>query len=290
MDKKLFPNHIYFRYINKHPLNDLIILDYGYENCSPNKPQIGPSQKPRCSLHFVVSGKGYFEIDGQTYEITANQIFIVPMHAITNYYPDRTDPWSYFWIGLYGSKTEQMLKDVGLTKQTPIYKPKDCQKIQDALVQLITLPSNINADFYSLSTYFYILNILFQEYHKSNPQQKVTNADTYVQYVLNYIENNYANDDLMNLKTISDQIFLNPIYLNRIFTQKIGLPIYSYLTQFRIQKACTLLEDNSLSIQSIAMQVGYSNPLYFSRIFKKYKNISPQKYREIIIAEARKDL
>lgn len=289
MKKKILPLDVYFRYINNHPLNDLKILDYGYENCRPDKPQIGPSQKPRYSFHFVVSGKGYFYLNEKKYEVRANQIFVVPMHAVTNYYPDPANPWSYFWLEIHGAKAEHLMLEVGLTKNSPIYAPKNHLKIRNDFIKLITLPGNVNADYYSLSTFFDIMDILYKEYKSSTPDNKRSNTDSYVQYVLTYMENNYANNELMNLKIIGDQIFLNPIYLNRIFTEKVGTPIYSYLTQFRLQKACELLEKTEDSVSSIAKKIGYENPLHFSRMFKKYKNISPQKYREIIATTVRKE-
>ena len=56
-----------------------------------------------------------------------------------------------------------------------------------------------------------------------------------------------------------------------------------YLTGLRIDKAKDFLADENLPVSEIAYLVGYSDPLYFSRIFKKTEQVSPQQYRKDIL-------
>lgn len=59
-----------------------------------------------------------------------------------------------------------------------------------------------------------------------------------------------------------------------------GEPPQSYLNRTVIEKAKTLLEDTALSVGEIALKLGFTDPLYFSRLFKKHCGISPKSYRE----------
>jgi transcriptional regulator GlxA family with amidase domain len=55
-----------------------------------------------------------------------------------------------------------------------------------------------------------------------------------------------------------------------------------YLINFRIEKACELMQANLLSIGDIARSVGYDDPLTFSKVFRKLKGVSPSKFRSSI--------
>lgn len=51
-----------------------------------------------------------------------------------------------------------------------------------------------------------------------------------------------------------------------------------YLTRFRIDEACVLLRSQGLSVSEAAFSSGFSDQLYFSRVFKRYKGVPPSKY------------
>ncbi|MFE5321576.1 helix-turn-helix domain-containing protein [Paenibacillus sp. NPDC056579] len=64
-------------------------------------------------------------------------------------------------------------------------------------------------------------------------------------------------------------------YIGQIFSKYAGLTIRNYIQQLRIQSAKYLLLESLPDIRNIAEQVGYDDPLYFSKIFKKFEGISP---------------
>ena len=64
-----------------------------------------------------------------------------------------------------------------------------------------------------------------------------------------------------------------------LFRKSIGVPLHKYITQVRLKEARRLLKYSSESISQIAYSVGYDDPLYFSRIFKKYYGVSPKLMR-----------
>jgi AraC-like DNA-binding protein len=61
-----------------------------------------------------------------------------------------------------------------------------------------------------------------------------------------------------------------------LFRKSIGVPLHKYITQVRLKEARRLLKYSSESISQIAYSVGYDDPLYFSRIFKRYYGVSPK--------------
>lgn len=85
--------------------------------------------------------------------------------------------------------------------------------------------------------------------------------------------------DPLSLRQIAGGIKVSPSYLSRIFNQEVQESLSSYVMQARVEKASELLSFSSMPIQQIASYVGFSDLNYFSRCFKKLKNMTPTEFR-----------
>lgn len=94
-----------------------------------------------------------------------------------------------------------------------------------------------------------------------------------------YISKNYGNETL-SVKDISDQVFLSASYVCTFFKNETGQTLNQYLTEYRMEKAKSLLADPRYKITEISSRVGYSDGNYFSKSFRKYTGLSPSEYRE----------
>ena len=95
---------------------------------------------------------------------------------------------------------------------------------------------------------------------------------------IHLIEKRYSEN--LSLEEICQKISVSKNYFCYLFKREMGVSIWSYLTNVRLQHAKKLLEETELRSYEIAFQVGYDNPSYFSKIFKKYENMTPNEYRE----------
>ncbi|MCR5226702.1 MAG: response regulator [Eubacterium sp.] len=93
-----------------------------------------------------------------------------------------------------------------------------------------------------------------------------------------YILANFQKD--ISLDDVSREIDISPYYFSKIFKENTGENFIDYLTTLRIDKAKELLETTDLSMKELCGEVGYANPNYFSRIFKKIVGLSPTEYKE----------
>ena len=82
------------------------------------------------------------------------------------------------------------------------------------------------------------------------------------------------------LDELSDELFLSKYYLCRIFKEYSGFTITEYINIFRIKKAAQMLENSSASISEVASALGYDSVTYFERVFKKFMNVTPLKYKK----------
>ncbi|MDR2951963.1 MAG: response regulator [Treponema sp.] len=93
-----------------------------------------------------------------------------------------------------------------------------------------------------------------------------------------YIDRNFSGADI-SLHSTAIYVGISPNHLSTVFAQETGENFIEYLTRVRIEKAKQLLSDTSMKSANIAYETGFSDPHYFSYIFKKNAGVSPREYR-----------
>lgn len=93
-----------------------------------------------------------------------------------------------------------------------------------------------------------------------------------------YINENFYKD--ISLEDVSRHVDISTYYFSKLFKEETNENFIEHLTNIRIEHAKKLLQDKELSIKQICLETGYSEPNYFSRIFKKNVGITPTEYRD----------
>lgn len=89
----------------------------------------------------------------------------------------------------------------------------------------------------------------------------------------------------ISMEQTAEYVNLSPYYFSKLFKLQTGENFSDYLTRLRIEEAKRLIAERSLSLKEICYEVGYKDPNYFSRVFKKAVGISPSEYRQQIETE-----
>jgi two-component system response regulator YesN len=92
-----------------------------------------------------------------------------------------------------------------------------------------------------------------------------------------YIHTNYGKD--ITLENVSKEVNVSPNYFSKLFKDETGSNFIDYLTMLRIEKAKVMLSDSKYYNKEICYQIGYSDPNYFSRIFKKIVGVTPTEFK-----------
>lgn len=100
----------------------------------------------------------------------------------------------------------------------------------------------------------------------------------YVKKISEYIEENYNKD--ISLVQVANYIGFSSFYLSKLIKESLEINYVTYVTTIRIEKAKQLLIENQLNISEVAYEVGYSEPKYFSNVFKKMVGMTPSSYRK----------
>lgn len=96
-----------------------------------------------------------------------------------------------------------------------------------------------------------------------------------------YIEIHYS--ESLTLEGVAEIVGLSPFYLSKLFKDRFGMTFIDYLTEVRITHAKNQLMDQGKSFKEICYAIGYKDPNYFSRVFKKQTGTSPTEFRKATI-------
>ncbi len=115
--------------------------------------------------------------------------------------------------------------------------------------------------------------------------QKVENnrsekSESLIEKAESFINRNYMKD--LSLDDISRYCNISSYYFSKLFKQETGENYVEYLSRVRIENAKKMLSDSEASIKEISYSVGFSDPNYFSRAFKKYEGVSPTEYKDAL--------
>ncbi|MDO5293049.1 MAG: helix-turn-helix domain-containing protein [bacterium] len=138
------------------------------------------------------------------------------------------------------------------------------------------LPELLNMNDLSELQKWFLTKIILSARNVHSKKHEYTN--NIVEQAKDYINANYNHD--LSLEGVSRQVDVSSYYFSKLFKDVVGMNFIEYVTKVRIQVAKSLLKEANLTIKEVCADCGYSDPNYFSRIFKKYEGITPSEYRE----------
>jgi len=84
----------------------------------------------------------------------------------------------------------------------------------------------------------------------------------------------------LSVKMIADKVYLHPVYLSKIYKAETGEGLGDYMIRMRMERALYLLKNTNKKIYEITSELGYQNPQYFSKMFKKHYGLTPNEFRD----------
>lgn len=195
--------------------------------------------------------------------------------------------------GKYFEELEQMLQPLAIikTKNNLLAQQAYCsismyllsylnrwglhEKIKLKLGEVHLLNTAIFHSWSDAATYLRELSMCVFDLQKSEQKKR---ADNMISFIQDFIVNHLGED--LSLVRLSEQVYLNPSYLSRIFKQETKRNLTEFIDAARIQKAKELLVNENMRINEIARQVGYETATSFTRFFKNLTGCSPQEFRD----------
>lgn len=259
-------------HINNSAYKDLYPVDVGHELHS-GKDKRFSNRYPYYLLHYVVKGKGEIEINGVKKSYKANDIFVLPPDETITYSVSAKSQWEYYWINFNGLTAQKTLSAIFGND----YYVKSDSSFKTLFAKAMNAKKSKRSQVYT------VLGCLFEIFAKIAEITSLTETASTAglpsfDKIFDYINKNLYSKDL-KAETVAKAFFVNPCYFSVLFKKNLNVSFKEYLNYERIKKATELLDDTDLLIKEIADAVGFSDALYFGKVFKKYRLVSPQEYR-----------
>lgn len=242
---------------------------------------MGPHIHPYYIVHYVISGKGEMTIGGKTYQLsTGDSFFIFPGESV-HYTSQKHDPWRYCWIGFKGNRFKHILQRSHISTHAPIVSVQSTDEIKPYFDHIISLLSS-SEQYTSLqvSAYLQLLLAKYCQINVPNEQKKYDNKSTsqrQIEETIAYIDYHYPQP--ITIEELSQRVGYHRSHLCKLFKQITGLSPLSYLIKVRLEQAQLLLAQH-IPVNQVALAVGFSDPLYFSKLFKRHYGMSPTQYEK----------
>ncbi|CAH1194489.1 HTH-type transcriptional activator RhaR [Paenibacillus auburnensis] len=114
-------------------------------------------------------------------------------------------------------------------------------------------------------------------------EKELSESDQYTKsYIIKQVHElvgNHTGHDL-SVKTIADHVYLHPVYLSKVYKAETGEGLGDYIIRMRMERALYLLKNTNKKIYEITTELGYQNPQYFSKMFKKHYGMTPNEFRD----------
>lgn len=266
---------------SKSMLADLTMYSCGKQNCAPSH-SYGPAVRDHYLIHYVLDGRGTFQVNKTTYHLEKGNGFLICPNEITYYEADKNNPWTYAWVGFHGLKAESYLKQANLSHDNPIFTYTTDDFIANCFYEMLKSQKLIRGgEFRFLGWLYMFLSQLVEccEHNAPFLSQKRNRKELYVEQAVKFIERNYSRK--IHIADLAHHIGLDRSYVYSIFKEILHLSPQEFLIRFRMNKACELMKNPDLTIGDISRSIGYEDPLLFSKIFKKINEVSPKEYRNI---------
>ncbi len=243
-----------------------------------------PTHRPRGRLDYqilyIASGKAYFYFDSSSEStiVTAGHMVIYRPKEPQRYIYYGVDQTEVYWVHFTGSNVKNILRSYGIKDNMRIIPTGTSLEYTRIFKQMIQELQRCQTDYKELLALL-LRQILISIHRQLTNEHKLRNEylDKEIELAIQYFNDNYNTE--INIEAYAASRGMSVSWFIRNFKQYTNTTPMQYIVSIRITNAQVLLETTNYNITEIGSIIGYDNPLYFSRIFRKQKGVSPSEYR-----------
>jgi len=242
-----------------------------------------PTWRPRGRLDFqllyIASGKAHFYFNGKEHIVTAGHMVLYRPKEPQKYEYYGEDQTEVYWVHFTGGNVTNILRSYGLTDDKQVFYCGSSLEYKELFRNMIYELQMCKENFGEMTEmYLRQLFIMLHRYFLTTLKTENARIVEEMDRATAYFNEHYSED--ISIDEYAEKSHVSISWFIRNFKHCTGITPMQYILSKRIYNAEILLQDPTYNITEIARIVGYDNPLYFSRIFKKAKGLSPSEYRK----------
>lgn len=247
----------------------------------PKMPTYRPKGRLDYQIIYIASGLGHFHFDkpeNETIVPAGNMVLFRPkeLQKYEYYGEDKTE---VYWIHFTGSDVKNILRSYGLQDNQRVFPVGSSLEYEQIFKQIIQELQRCQEHYEEmLALLLRHLLIVFQRELTRVHILKNEYLDREMHSAVTYFNENYNQD--ISIENYAQTRGMSVSWFIRNFKKYTGMTPMQFIVSLRVNNAQILLEQTNYSIYEIAKIVGYDDQLYFSRLFRKQKGVSPSQYRK----------
>lgn len=271
---------------DKNPNLEDLSVPIKINNCGYYRVHTGPvietphpEGRNDYQLLYIAAGKGHFYFKGSkkaTIVEKGNMVLFRPKEPQVYYYYAK-DKTEVYWVHFTGWKVEQYLDSYDLPKKENVFftgVSPDYPWIYNQIIKELQLQRANYDDVIKLFLHHILLTI--NRYIKEGKQAKNETISD-IERAVHYFNENY--NKAISIEQYAQEHLMSVNWFIHSFREVMQIPPMQYVVSLRIAAAKGYLEKSNKNVGEIAGIVGYDNPLYFSRLFKKHTGMTPTEYK-----------
>lgn len=244
-------------------------------------PTWRPKGRLDYQLLYIVSGKGHFYFHGEDRVVYAGRMVLIQPRQEQRYEYFGEDKPEVYWVHFTGNDVKNILRSYNIPMDDPIFYSGASSTYSYLFKEMIHELQNCKTGYEDLLAMY--LRQIFLLVQRTRQEERPT-VSTYIQEEMEFARryfNEHYNEPI-SIQEYAESRNMSVCYFQRNFKQIVKHTPMQYLLTIRVNNAASLLETTDYSMAEIAAIVGYEDPLYFSRLFRKIKGVSPRDYRNLV--------
>jgi YesN/AraC family two-component response regulator len=285
-------NHLFFYGNVYHPSKVFLTVPAGeifqIAELSMVKGSEIPEHVQICDeITYMVSGKAMVYSGDTCFEMSAGQVHFITKGMYHKIIAEADSTPHFLCFGYQVNPEYAELNDyIASVRKSSHFYTNDDGSIKPHMQLLMNEYYNYDSDSDVMLHHYFcqmmrLLTRLAKGAKRSVPGKKNSASVNSVVYrVVKYIDKEYRN--IESVKQIAEKLSYSEYYLSHVFKEKMGVSYTDYLRTLRLKFAVSLFDRGLDSVKNVALLSGFTDPLYFSTVFKKHIGVSPKEYKEKI--------
>ncbi len=219
------------------------------------------------STHLIgtlLKGEGILTVNGESMPISEGDVYFIRKGNVFSL--KRAADLEYLYISFHGWHADEIMERLRISQTNCVFHGHG--ELRTFWTSCFERAESGNLDLFSEAVLLYTVANLAESRKESNEL-----SDKIAEYA-----NHRFSEPTLSLADIASELGYDAKYLSALFRAKRGITFTQYLRSLRIKHAAFLFEEGVESVKSVAMLSGFSDALYFSKIFKQETDMTPSEY------------
>jgi AraC-like DNA-binding protein len=219
----------------------------------------------------TMEGSGWVRLHDTVHRAPAGTVFLLPAD-VSHAYGTETLPWTIWWMDIGGADAADLLRASGASHENPVVSPHEFAQVVDALEGVLRcLERGGRADgVEAAGRAWRLMSILAADRFTPRRADPAELAMTWIADRL---------DRELTVADVAAAVGLSPSRLMARFRAVTGGGVIAYQTELRMTQARRMLDGSDDHVAEIAHAIGYDDPYYFSRVFRRVHSMTPTDFR-----------